>query len=95
MQQKSTSRTTRTRKQEIKQTQYLTRFDNLPTSLGQGERVLIEFNQLQVTNIGGHYPSLYSQRIHEEKETKSTKIGSETDSKSDLKIGRATELVDL
>jgi len=42
-----------------------------------------------------HYPSLYSQRIHEEKAIKNTKIGSKTDSELDLKISRATELVDL
>ena len=57
----------------------------MPTSLGQGEIVIIEFNQLQGYKYWGHYPSLYSQRIHKRKETKNTKIGSETDSESDLK----------
>jgi len=50
------------------QTQYLTRFDNLPTSSGQGrERSYWFNNQLQVTsyNPWGLYPFIYNQRVLE------------------------------
>ena len=41
-------------------------------------------------NQWGQYPSLYKQRAHEEKETKSSEFKSETNSKSDLKISQST-----
>ena len=66
----------------------------MPTSSGQGERVFIESINYRV-QILGTLALLYSQRIHEEKETKNTKMGLETDSEPNSETGRATELVDL
>ena len=58
-------------KEKKERTQDLTKFDNLSTSSGQRERVLIE-----LINYGykywTQYPSLYGQRSHEEKKTKNT-----------------------
>ena len=63
-------------KEKKERTQVLTRHSNLPTSSGQGERILIESinYRLQVPGYKywGYYPSLYSQRNHEEKKTKNT-----------------------
>jgi len=72
MQRRSTQKI-RTIKQERKQTQYLTRFGNLPTSSGQGERVLIEFNQLQVTNIGDNTPPYIAKESTKKRKSKTPK----------------------
>ena len=58
---------------ERKPTKYLTRFDNLPTSSEQGERIIIEFNQLQVTNIGDTTPPYIAKESTKKRKPKTPK----------------------
>ena len=74
----ATNRTNNLNKEKKERTQNLMWFGNLPTSSGQGREFLLNqsitgygFQDFRI-QIWGHYPSLYSQKNHEEKETKNT-----------------------
>ena len=60
-------------REKSKPIQYLTRFDNLPMLSGQGEIVLIEFNQLQVINIGDTTPSFIAKESTKKRKPKTPK----------------------
>jgi len=68
MQQRSIQKT-KTNKRERKQTQYLTRFGNFPTSWGKGREIFIDSTTntsfFKGYNSWGLYPYIYSQRVSE------------------------------
>ena len=66
----------------------------MPTSSGQKGREFLLNQSITDYKYWGKYLSIYSQRSHEEKETKNTEFGSETNSESNLETGRTSALVD-
>ena len=61
-------------REKSKPTKHLTRFDNLPTSSGQRERVLIEFNQLHIINIGDTTPPYIVKEFTKKRKPKTLKL---------------------
>ena len=63
-------------KEKKERTQDLTRFDNLPTSSGQGERVIIELinYRLQVINIGDNTPLYIAKETIKKRKPKTSNL---------------------
>ena len=61
-------------KEKKERTQDLTRFDNLPTSSGQKERVLIESINYRLQNIGDTTPPYIAKEITKKKKAKTPNL---------------------